>query len=438
MTRWVWALLAAVVVVALAAFFWPTSNRTTVPSVAQAPAPGSAAKEPTPAPAPASPAQTPAPAPASTAQTKASASSPAEPAQATAPASVAPAPALAPAVQAPAPASAESTSAPASTPSPPAQTQAAPAPTESTSAPASTPSPPAQTQAASAPTEPTPAPARAASETSEQPNDAASRANDTATTELASLQSGFGAKDLIAALNDSVVNFATGSAEVPSSMAAFLQKAADDLKQLPTGDVLEIAGYTDNTGDPAANIALSQRRADAVRDALINAGADPPMLVAKGYGSADPIASNDTPEGRLRNRRIEYHEVKTPMPSTPIASNMAGGFDPRLIGAWAPSASDCKEIFETQGENLTFRQPVNTFTSAFIVRERDIRGVNGSCRIGQSSSADGYLRMKLDCTAGIGFLPVDARIKVISDNEISYGDASNDPSIDATYERCSP
>src|SRR5208283_4331237 len=67
-----------------------------------------------------------------------------------------------------------------------------------------------------------------------------------------------------------------------------------------------------NTGNPAENITLSQRRADAVRDALIKDGANPDTLVAKGYGSADPIASNDTPEGRLRNPRIEYHILKTP------------------------------------------------------------------------------------------------------------------------------
>jgi outer membrane protein OmpA-like peptidoglycan-associated protein len=91
-----------------------------------------------------------------------------------------------------------------------------------------------------------------------------------------------------------------------------LHNAADDLKQLPAGHVLEIAGYTGNTGNPAENIALSQRRAEAVRDALIKDGANPDMLVAKGYGSADSIASNDTPEGRLRNRRIEYHILKTP------------------------------------------------------------------------------------------------------------------------------
>ena len=137
-------------------------------------------------------------------------------------------------------------------------------------------------------------------------------ANDRATTELASLQSGFGVKDLLFALNDSVVNFASSSAEVPESMAPFLKAAAADLKRLKAGHVLEVAGYTDNTGDAALNLALSQKRAEAVREALIKYGADPDMLVAKGYGEADPVASNDTAEGRLKNRRIEYHVLKAP------------------------------------------------------------------------------------------------------------------------------
>jgi OOP family OmpA-OmpF porin len=137
-------------------------------------------------------------------------------------------------------------------------------------------------------------------------------ANDRATTELASLGSGFAVKDLLFALNDSTVNFASDSAEVPESMAPFLRTAAADLKQLKAGHVLEIAGYTDSTGDAALNLALSQKRAEAVREALIKYGADADMLVAKGYGEADPVASNDTAEGRLKNRRIEYHVVKAP------------------------------------------------------------------------------------------------------------------------------
>jgi outer membrane protein OmpA-like peptidoglycan-associated protein len=69
---------------------------------------------------------------------------------------------------------------------------------------------------------------------------------------------------------------------------------------------IEIGGHTDNTGDAAANVALSQQRADAVRTYLIQQGVPEAMLVAKGYGDARPIAGNDTEEGRFHNRRIEF------------------------------------------------------------------------------------------------------------------------------------
>jgi OmpA-OmpF porin, OOP family len=85
-----------------------------------------------------------------------------------------------------------------------------------------------------------------------------------------------------------------------------LQQAAGKFKQLPANTVVQIGGYTDNTGDPNANVQLSQQRADAVKNALVQAGVNSSMLVAKGFGSANPAASNDTPEGRFQNRRIEY------------------------------------------------------------------------------------------------------------------------------------
>jgi OmpA-OmpF porin, OOP family len=127
---------------------------------------------------------------------------------------------------------------------------------------------------------------------------------------LSSLHKGFSATDLTDILNQSIINFPTNSAEIPPISKSLLQKAAVAIKQLPSGTVIEIGGYTDNTGDPSANLQLSQQRADAVREALIDAGVDPGMLVAKGYGSANPVAGNDTLEGRLRNRRIEYKIVK--------------------------------------------------------------------------------------------------------------------------------
>ena len=156
------------------------------------------------------------------------------------------------------------------------------------------------------------APAASSGQKEQEPGNGNTTAhsNDKANAEVASLKPGIVPQDLVTALNDSAITFPSSSAEVPQSARDFLTKAAGDLKQLPPGYVLEIAGYTDDSGDAAINRRLSQRRADAVRDALIAGGAKPDMLMAKGYGSADPIASNDTPEGRARNRRIEYRVVK--------------------------------------------------------------------------------------------------------------------------------
>jgi outer membrane protein OmpA-like peptidoglycan-associated protein len=304
-----WSVLAVVVLIALGLFFWSTGNQTpppAPPAPPPAPAPQTASQAPAPA------AQPTAPAPQPAAQPPAPAPAPAPTADATAPA----APAPAPAAQPPAPAPAPTADATATQPPAPAAQAPAAAPQPAAEATASATQPAAQA--------PTPAPAPAAepaatasappseADSAKEAADQETNANEKAKGELAALNPGFDARALTAALNDSVVNFPSGSAEVPARMADLLQNAADDLKKLPAGHVLEIAGYTDDTGNAADNVTLSQARADAVRDAFIKLGVNQDMLVAKGYGSADPIASNDTAEGRLKNRRIEYHVLKTP------------------------------------------------------------------------------------------------------------------------------
>ncbi len=131
-------------------------------------------------------------------------------------------------------------------------------------------------------------------------------ANTKALAQIRGLKAGFGAQDVIGALNATVINFATGKAEVPSYSRAVLKEAASVMKQLPPNTVIEIGGHTDSTGDAAANMQLSQARAEAVRIVLIEEGVAPSMLTAKGYGSTMPKASNETAEGRYQNRRIEY------------------------------------------------------------------------------------------------------------------------------------
>jgi outer membrane protein OmpA-like peptidoglycan-associated protein/uncharacterized protein YidB (DUF937 family) len=122
-------------------------------------------------------------------------------------------------------------------------------------------------------------------------------------------------------LNRTVLNFATASAALPDGSAGPLQTAADRIKGLPAGTRIEVGGHTDNTGSAAANMALSQRRADAVRDALVKDGVDGSMLTTKGYGETKPIASNDTPDGRLQNRRTEFTAASASTTTTTTNAN---------------------------------------------------------------------------------------------------------------------
>jgi OmpA-OmpF porin, OOP family len=123
---------------------------------------------------------------------------------------------------------------------------------------------------------------------------------------LNSLKPGYSAQDLNGALNLEIINFSTGSAQIPDYSAPFLNKAAEVIKLAPSGTTIEIGGHTDNTGDAAANLALSQQRADAVRSYLIQQGVPQSTLTAKGYGDTKPIATNETEEGKFHNRRIEF------------------------------------------------------------------------------------------------------------------------------------
>lgn len=72
---------------------------------------------------------------------------------------------------------------------------------------------------------------------------------------------------------------------------------------------LEIDGHTDSDGDAQANVALSQARADAVKQVIVAQGINASRLTTKGYGATKPIASNDTPEGKANNRRVEFVKV---------------------------------------------------------------------------------------------------------------------------------
>ncbi|GAB2503141.1 OmpA family protein [Lysobacter humi (ex Lee et al. 2017)] len=98
--------------------------------------------------------------------------------------------------------------------------------------------------------------------------------------------------------------FASGQASLTSGATGSLKALAAYLAiARPAG--IRIEGHTDSQGDPAANQALSQRRADAVRQALVAAGVDRSLVEAAGRGAAAPIADNGSAAGRAKNRRVE-------------------------------------------------------------------------------------------------------------------------------------
>jgi outer membrane protein OmpA-like peptidoglycan-associated protein len=99
--------------------------------------------------------------------------------------------------------------------------------------------------------------------------------------------------------------FETGKATLSPDSRVALGKAIDLMKKNPTM-VIEIGGHTDNVGDDASIMKLSHDRAKTVRDYLVQDGIASNRVQSKGYGELNPVAGNDTNDGRKANRRTEF------------------------------------------------------------------------------------------------------------------------------------
>src|SRR5690606_31077319 len=97
--------------------------------------------------------------------------------------------------------------------------------------------------------------------------------------------------------------FQSGAAVLTASAEPELDAFAAALKRCPQADV-NVEGHTDSDGDAKANLALSVARAEAVVNALIARDVSPARLYAIGYGESQPIADNNTAQGKKQNRRI--------------------------------------------------------------------------------------------------------------------------------------
>jgi len=98
--------------------------------------------------------------------------------------------------------------------------------------------------------------------------------------------------------------FASDSSQLNPRLHPALDQLATSLLQNPT-ETVQIVGYTDSTGGDAVNLPLSQNRAQSVQGYLVSRGVQPQRISTQGMGAQNPVASNESAEGRAQNRRVE-------------------------------------------------------------------------------------------------------------------------------------
>lgn len=104
------------------------------------------------------------------------------------------------------------------------------------------------------------------------------------------------------------ITFATGQSSIQPQYRATLDQVADVLRQY-NQTYVDVYGHTDSVGSDSFNYGLSERRATAVADYLAMRGVEPARLATRGFGETQPIADNNTEEGRAANRRVEIKIV---------------------------------------------------------------------------------------------------------------------------------
>lgn len=110
-------------------------------------------------------------------------------------------------------------------------------------------------------------------------------------------------------LANRIIEFNVNNAVLTEKGQAILHELIGPLRKMK-GKHVEVIGHTDNSGNRSANILLSKARAESVKEYLVNAGFAPEMISTSGVGPDNPVASNESADGRARNRRIEFRVVE--------------------------------------------------------------------------------------------------------------------------------
>ncbi|MCK6586032.1 MAG: OmpA family protein, partial [Polyangiaceae bacterium] len=160
------------------------------------------------------------------------------------------------------------------------------------------------------------------------------------------------------------VQFDTNLATIKEVSFPLLDEVARIIKEHPEITKVEVQGHTDTEGTRPHNLLLSQRRADSVRKALIKRGVDFMRLNSRGYGPDQPIADNATPEGRAKNRRVQFkiEQKKEPGEAKPGAPKPTGatpapGAKPPVAPVEAPKPAEKKPAAPVEAPKPAEKKP---------------------------------------------------------------------------------
>ena len=182
----------------------------------------------------------------------------------------------------------------------------------------------------------------------------------------------------------SAVLFDTDKSDLTTEGTRELQKVADYMNANP-GQRVRIQGYTDSTGTAQYNQALSERRAAAVKTALIRQGVDPSRIDMKGYGESNAMAANSSAEGRQQNRRAE-------MTITGEEGNMA------TAQAAQPDDSQARPMAQPQTAAIN----PGDYTGKVITTANGQRVGTVNRLISKDSNQDVYALVDVDSSLGLG------------------------------------
>ena len=109
--------------------------------------------------------------------------------------------------------------------------------------------------------------------------------------------------------------------------------------------------------------------------------------------------------------------------------------NPALVGARAPTTAECSRLFERTSRGVSFKQPVDKFAQAAIIRPGEIEGPSSVCRVLKVSRAKDTITAATECRDTVGYLSLGITIKVQSARQIIYG-ANGSEALNSTYLKC--